>query len=177
MTDLKKKTNRSEDELDELFAFAPDIDWECPKDVERALREYVKDELGGQGCYRIERNDDVEGTYLFSVDENDVESRHGLQTWTCLTSGTGGDAEFNSPFPEVFLTYEQAEACALKDYKLWYELAMKRWPDEKTVKAFCGMLSGDGRAELCISGRSPRRKIRRWEIWSTPVYLGYGSWK
>lgn len=68
------------------------------------LREFIRDELGGQGCYHV--YDGADCTFHFDVDENDVEGT----LWTLVTWGDSDceDPEFTRPFPEHFTSGDAA---------------------------------------------------------------------
>jgi hypothetical protein len=142
---------------------------------EAALREYFRDELGGQGCYLIE----AEGSnqdYRFDIDENDVEAKGGLQLWTCITSGyddVNHDPEWEQPFPEVFLEEEDALECAMQDLKDTLQLDDRPFGNDAEVilAEARESLENDGYYEYRISDLMSRR----WDIWSTPLDIGQGA--
>ena len=67
------------------------------------LKAFLRDELGGQGCYYVY---DGMSSWHFDVDENDVEG----PLWTTVTWGGSDteDPEFTTPFPETFVSQEKA---------------------------------------------------------------------
>lgn len=69
----------------------------------RRLKEYLRDEIGGQGCYYVF---DGEASWHFDVDENDVEG----ELWQTVTWGDSDreDPEFTTPWPETFASQETA---------------------------------------------------------------------
>ena len=67
------------------------------------LEELLRDELCGQGCYRI---CDGKNEYMFQVDENDVEGTI-WQTVTWCDSDTEVP-KFTTPWPEMFTSEETA---------------------------------------------------------------------
>jgi len=72
-----------------------------------ALREHLRDELAGQGCYYAYcqyGGDDY--SFHFDVDENDVEG----ELWHTVTWGDSDceDPEFTTPWPEAFASEEKA---------------------------------------------------------------------
>lgn len=69
----------------------------------RKLKEYLRDEIGGQGCYYVF---DGEASWHFDVDENDVEG----ELWQTVTWGDSDceDPEFTTPWPETFNSEESA---------------------------------------------------------------------
>ena len=70
---------------------------------EAELREFIRDELGSQGCYYVYAHDT---SFHFDVDENDVEG----EVWRTVTWGDsdGEDPEFTTPWPEEFTSEEKA---------------------------------------------------------------------
>lgn len=67
------------------------------------LKKFVRDELGGTGCYYIY---DGDRTWHFDVDENGVEG----ELWTTVTWGDSDneDPEFTTPWPETFVSKDEA---------------------------------------------------------------------
>lgn len=68
------------------------------------LKKFVRDELGGTGCYYI--YDGGDRTWHFDVDENGVEG----ELWTTVTWGDSDneDPEFTTPWPETFMNKDEA---------------------------------------------------------------------
>lgn len=68
------------------------------------LKKFVRDELGGTGCYYI--YDGGDRTWHFDVDENGVEG----ELWTTVTWGDSDneDPEFTTPWPETFVSKDEA---------------------------------------------------------------------
>lgn len=67
------------------------------------LREFLKDELGGQGCYVVF---DGANRWCFDVDENDVEGEMFVTVTWGLTERE--DPSFTLPKPGVFITEDTA---------------------------------------------------------------------
>ena len=67
------------------------------------LRAFLRDELGGQGCYYVY---DGYSSWHFDVDENGLEG----PLWTTVTWGDSDaeDPEFTTPWPEAFTSEETA---------------------------------------------------------------------
>lgn len=67
------------------------------------LMEFIKDELGGQGCYYV---CDGQNSWHFDIDENDVKG----ELWHTVTWGDSDceDPEFTTPHPETFMSEEKA---------------------------------------------------------------------
>ena len=68
------------------------------------LKKFVRDELGGTGCYYV--YDGVDGSWHFDIDENDVEG----ELWTTVTWGDSDceDPGFTTPWPETFTSKDEA---------------------------------------------------------------------
>ena len=176
-----KKANVDADLIESFFGMAHSnvVGLEMPRAIEEALMPYVSDVIGSDSCYMVkcfsfsQRDDMV--ALSFDVDESDMESRDGIQLWTCITSGEdsdGHDPEFEQPFPEVFFSEEEAMECALEDLRQCldgYERAQK-------TEILCearDQLEKDGYYEFELNDSTSRR----WDIWSTPIDIGQGSGK
>lgn len=74
------------------------------------LKKFVRDELGGTGCYYIYNGGDH--TWHFDVNENDLCGN----AWTLVTWGDCDieDPQFTTPFPELFTDEDKAVANAVK---------------------------------------------------------------
>lgn len=137
-----------------------------------SLKELIIDIIGGQSCISF-GSDLVE--FRFDVDENDVVCADGLQLWTCITSGTDSDRhdpEFEQPFPEVFLSVEEAMECALEDLRQCLDGYGRVQKTEILCEAR-DKLENDGYYEFDLNDSTSRR----WDIWSTPIDIGQGSGK
>lgn len=137
-----------------------------------SLKELIIDIIGGQSCMTF-GSDLVE--FRFDVDENDVVCDDGLQLWTCITSGTdsdGHDPEFEQPFPEVFLSDEEAMECALEDLRQ----CLDGYGRSQKTEILCEareQLENYGYYKFDLNDSMSRR----WDIWSTPIDIGQGSGK
>ena len=134
------------------------------------LKAGIRDELGESSCFCIS---DGSMSFRIDVDENDVESPSGLETWVCVTSGVdleGHNPEFEDPYPEVFLSYEAAMDCALRDIKL--NMGQRKGVKQAlaVVKA---ILERDGKYSMMVG----MLKLRRYDIWRSPISLGQGAGK
>lgn len=134
------------------------------------LKEGIRDELGESSCFCIS---DESMSFRIDVDENDVESLSGLETWVCVTSGVdleGHNPEFEDAYPEVFLSHEAAIDCALRDLKL----SMKGRKGVKNVLAVAkAVLERDGKYSMMVG----MLKLRRYDVWRVPINLGQGAGK
>lgn len=90
------------------------------------LREFLRDELGGQGCYYVYDGID---SWHFDVDENDVEG----DLWHTVTWGDSDceDPEFTTPYPETFTSEESA----IREFYL-YALDLKRQYEREVSEGF-----------------------------------------
>lgn len=114
------KAGLTEKECDGLFCDNKVCGMEIPDKVKKALRPYLVDCIGGDGCYIVDSGYSIGPSFRFDVDENDIECRDGLQLWTCIRSGRDDedhDPEFENAFPEVFLSEAGAVKCAIDDLK------------------------------------------------------------
>lgn len=132
------------------------------------LKAAIRDELGENSCLCIS---DGSVSFRIDVDENDVESLTGLETWVCITSGIDledHDPEFEDPYPETFLSSEAAIDCALRGIKL----DMERRKGVKNVLAEAkAKLESDGKYAMMVG----MLKARRYDIWRAPISLGQGA--
>lgn len=77
--------------------------WKIRRGCVSKLEGFLRDELGGQGCYYV---CDGASNWHFDVDENDVVG----ELWTTVTWGDSDceDPEFTTPWPETFTSQETA---------------------------------------------------------------------
>lgn len=132
------------------------------------LKAAIRDELGESSCFCVS---DGSMSFRMDVDENDVESLTGLETWVCITSGVDlddHDPEFEDPYPEVFLSSKAAIDCALRDIKLNME---RRKGVKKVLAEAKVILERDGKYSMTVG----MRKARHYDIWRAPISLGQGA--
>lgn len=134
------------------------------------LKAGIRDELGEDSCFCVS---DGSMSFRMDVDENEVESLTGLETWVCVTSGIDlddHDPEFEDPYPEVFLSSEAAIDCALRDIKRNIERGkgVKKVLAEAKAKLEC-----DGKYSMMVG----MLKLRRYDVWRAPISLGQGARK
>ena len=112
------------------------------KDSVEKLREFLRDELGWQGCYYI---CDGESSWHFDIDESDVKG--GL--WTTVTWGDSDceDPEFTTPWPETFTSEEAAVEAFINYVKGLYRDNHIKWSD-KLIRETRNSLKEDGRAQV-----------------------------
>ena len=117
--------------------------------IKRGMRvkfmEWLRDELGGQGCYFVY---DGQNEYRFSVDENDVEGT----IWQTVTWGDSDteDPEFTTPWPEVFTSEETAVETFIGYVKDLYKSHCMKWSDafiRETEKA----LKEEGKVQVNLN--------------------------
>lgn len=173
VVELLKKSGVPRDDIASFFGDGIIKGRPMPESISGALRPYLKDVLGGESFYGVKRL----GLYeiRFDIDENDVECADGLQLWTCITSGADSDRhdqEFEQPFPEVFLSEEEAIECALEDLRQ----CLDGYGREQKTEILCearDKLENDGYYEFDLNDSTSRR----WDIWNTPIDIGQGSGK
>lgn len=109
------------------------------------LMEFIKDELGGQGCYYV---CDGQNSWHFDIDENDVEG----DLWHTVTWGDSDceDPEFTTPYPEAFTSEETAVKTFLDYVKDLFWGHHMKWSDEliRTIKA---SLKDDGKVQVDLN--------------------------
>lgn len=73
----------------------------------RALERFLRDEIGGNGCYHVYADGD---SFWFDVEENELSG----PAWLMVTWGDkdSDDPDFARPFPELFESAEAAVANA-----------------------------------------------------------------
>lgn len=165
----------TDEDCDGLFCDNKVCGMEIPDKVKKALRPYLVDCIGGDGCYVVGSGCSSGPYFRFDVDENDVECRDGLQLWTCIRSGRDDEAhdpEFENAFPEVFLSEAGAVKCAIDDLKGFLD----GYSSEEAriiVSEAKERLSEYGHFEF----DSNNTHTVYWDIWSTPLDIGQGSGK
>lgn len=130
----------------------------------------IRDELGGSSCFCIS---DGNMSFRMDMDENDIESLSGLETWVCVTSGVDlgeHDPEFEDPYPEVFLSLEAAIDCALRDIRLNTE---RRKGVKNVLAEAKATLEREGKYVMMTG----MLRARRYDIWRAPINLGQGTGK
>lgn len=129
------------------------------KGCQKKLKEFLRDELGGQGCYYVY---DGYSSWHFDIDENDVEG----QLWTTVTWGDSDteDPEFTTPFPETFVSQEKA----IENFYHYAVDLKKQYCDEGVSEGFkpwvydslhkngkCQVDLGDGCCVSCVLYSTP----------------------
>ena len=106
------------------------------------LWEFIRDELGGQGCYYVYDGND---SWRFDVDENDVEG----ELWHTVTWGDSDceDPEFTTPWPEAFTSEETAVETFVGYVKDLYRSRHMKWSDE-FLRETRESLKEDGRVQV-----------------------------
>lgn len=132
-------------EAKEFFSKRRDGKYVVARGCIAKLMEFIKDELGGQGCYYV---CDGQNSWHFDVDENDVEG----ELWHTVTWGDSDceDPEFTTPYPETFTSEETAVQTFLDYVKDLFRGHHMKWSDEfvRTVKA---SLKDDGKVQVDLN--------------------------
>lgn len=131
--------------LDGLFSERKDGKTVIARGCRHKLEEFLRDELGGQECYRIY---DGKNEYMFQVDENDVEGT----IWQTVTWGDSDteDPEFTTPWPEMFTSEETAVQTFIDYVKDLYKSHCMKWSDafiRETKKA----LKEEGKVQVNLN--------------------------
>lgn len=110
--------------LDGLFSERKDGKTVIARGCRHKLEEFLRDELGRQGGYRIY---DGKNEYMFNVDENDVEGT----IWQTVTWGDSDceDPDFTTPWPEMFTSEETAVQTFIDYVKDLYKAHCMKWSD------------------------------------------------
>lgn len=135
-------------EAKEFFSRRRDGKYVIARGCIAKLMEFIKDELGGQGCYYVY---DGQDSWHFDVDENDVEG----ELWHTVTWGDSDceDPEFTTPYPEAFTSEDKAIESFYR-----YALDLKREYERKVSEGFRSFvydsLRKDGRCQVdLVDGR------------------------
>lgn len=132
-------------EAKEFFSKRRDGKYVIARGCIAKLMEFIKDELGGQGCYYV---CDGQNSWHFDVDENDVEG----ELWHTVTWGDSDceDPEFTTPYPEAFTSEETAVQTFLDYVKDLFRGHHMKWSDElvRTIKA---SLKDDGKVQVDLN--------------------------
>lgn len=121
-------------EAKEFFSERRDGKYVIARGCIAKLMEFIKDELGGQGCYYVY---DGRDSWHFDVDENDVEG----ELWHTVTWGDSDseDPDFTTPWPEAFTSKETAVETFIGYVKDLYRSCCMKWTDKflrETRKSF-----------------------------------------
>lgn len=131
--------------FDGLFCERKDGKTVIARGCRNRLEDFLRDELGEQGFYRIY---DGKNEYMFQVDENDVEGT----IWQTVTWGDSDteDPEFTTPWPEVFTSEETAVETFIGYVKDLYKSHCMKWSDafiRETEKA----LKEEGKVQVDLN--------------------------
>ena len=109
------------------------------------LKEFIKDELGGQGCYYVY---DGLNSWHFDIDENSLEG----DLWHTVTWGDSDneDSEFTTPWPEDFTTQETAVETFVDYVKDLYKEHRMKWSDE-FIRGVRKSLVDDGKVQVDLN--------------------------
>ena len=129
----------------------------------KKLREFLRDELGGQACYYVW---DGESSWHFDVDENDVEG----DLWHTVTWGDSDneDPEFTTPWPEDFTSQETAVETFVGYVKDLYKEHYMKWSDEFIRGVRKSLVEGgkvqvdldDGRCVSCVLYHDDAKNVK-----------------
>ena len=113
-------------EAKEFFSKRRDGKYVVARGCIAKLMEFIKDELGGQGCYYV---CDGQNSWHFDIDENDVEG----ELWHTVTWGDSDceDPEFTTPWPEEFTSEDKA----IENFYR-YALDLKRQYEKEVSEGF-----------------------------------------
>jgi len=113
-------------EAKEFFSKRRDGKYVVARGCIAKLMEFIKDELGGQGCYYV---CDGQNSWHFDIDENDVEG----ELWRTVTWGDSDceDPEFTTPWPEEFTSEDKA----IENFYR-YALDLKRQYEKEVSEGF-----------------------------------------
>ena len=109
------------------------------------LKAFIRDELGGTGCYYI--YDGGDRVWHFDVDENDLCG----DCWSLVTWGDSDveDPDFTTPFPELFTDEAKAVANAVKYARDLMDSRGYKASERDSIAKFVGEdLKADGQARL-----------------------------
>ena len=132
-------------EAKEFFSKRRDGKYVIARGCIAKLTEFIKDELGGQGCYYVY---DGQNSWHFDIDENDVEG--GL--WHTVTWGDSDceDPEFTTPYPEAFTSQETAVETFIGYVKDLYKEHCMKWSDE-FIRNVRKSLVEDGKVQVDLN--------------------------
>ena len=109
-------------------------------------------------------------TVTKTTDGMDRLTCDSMEAWTCVTSGETDehDEDFETAFPEVFLSEAEAVKCALDDLgRSLKDNGEKPSSVKKILEKAEKSLSRCGVFQYEVFGGA----VRRWDIWHTPVGL------
>lgn len=139
------------------------VDMVVKRGCAKKLREFLRDELSGQGCYYVYDGNDV---WHFDIDENDVVG----ELWTTVTWGDSDceDPEFTTPWPETFTSEEAAVEAFIGYVKALYRSHHMKWSDEflretrKSLKEDGGVQVdlNDGTSVSCVLYCDDAKNVR-----------------
>ena len=123
--------------------------WHVKRGKAKALREFLRDRLGGDGCYYACLDAGMGWiSFHFDVDENDVVG----ELWTTVTWGDSDteDPEFTTPWPESFTSQETAVKTFVDYVKDLYKSHCMKWSDE-FIRNVRKSLVDDGKVQVDLN--------------------------
>lgn len=142
-TEAKKFFSGSDDRSD---------NWHVKRGKSEALREFLRDALGGDGCYYAYTDAGMGSlSFHFDIDENDVEG----DLWHTVTWGDSDsdDPEFTTPWPEAFTSQETAVETFVGYVKDLYRSHHMKWSDE-LLRDVRGSLINGGKVQVNLNDGS-----------------------
>lgn len=122
--------------------------WKMRRGCAGKLKKFLRDELGGQGCYYV-----CDGSNIWYVDIDEIGVEGEL--WHTVTWGDSDceDPEFTTPYPETFTSEETAVQTFVDYVKDLFRGHHMKWSDEfvRTVKA---SLKDDGKVQVDLNDGS-----------------------
>lgn len=123
--------------------------WRVKRGKAEALRAFLRDALGGDGCYYACVDAGMGWiSFDFDVDENDVEG----ELWHTVTWGDSDceDPEFTTPYPEAFTSQETAVETFVGYVKDLYKSHCMKWSDE-FIRNVRKSLVEDGKVQVDLN--------------------------
>lgn len=124
-------------------------DWHVKRGKAEALRSFLRDTLGINGCYLAYLDAGMGGLeFRFDIDENDVEG----ELWHTVTWGDSDreDPEFTTPWPEAFTSEETAVETFIGYVKDLYRSHHMVWSDE-FLRETRRSLKEDGKVQVDLN--------------------------
>ena len=124
--------------------------WRVKRGKTVALKEFLRDVLGGDGCYYVNLDAGMGWiSFHFDIDENDVMG----ELWHTVTWGDSDhdDPEFTTPWPEAFISQETAIKTFVDYVKDLYRSHHMKWSD-KFMRVVRRSFEEDGKIRVNLDG-------------------------